>query len=1440
MASGFVDNSLGRWSSHPANLRKQRKLLLSLGILPVIATIVLCVVIYKDPGTGKSFWGQINLLICSVFFVFGFLFTLCVLYLACFTVGSKKGRLTNKDELVLPPWLLIAFLAFPVVSFLLSLMPDVKFSENLLKAIPFLERLKFEIKADINAVKAILNMLAITPFLCVLTWILCAKEEELKENEKLVRRRWLLNVALVCIGLLVVAFFIPTSYRLAMWIVLLPLSGVALTLWWSWRKKVPADPEKTAEPEKKEGEEEEAEEEGEEKKKLPEQAQYIVDNLPDGISYGDDGEETSIKEFSPRIPENESSFPLIALMDDKRPTEDQADFLTKFSSLFEDTLNNFFENAKPNSEQLLPDIILQGPEGSGRTEALCAAAVYAAAVRGQKVLYIVQDGTYAAALAKKMKTRLHNLLVDSYYTADYLKPNFVESWFSPAKDGKNEEPAKDGKKEDAVRELPPNILFATPEQVEESFFNNGNVNSEDNRETLRNILLSYSTILVDDFLEMPIALQSHLAFILDKFRLLQASEYVVGQFVIATGPLQDPFGIDSLAERLFGVARFNPTKNALALRPRQCDPYWCGTLWIDPDKFGGEQGLEQAARKLLDICTAKNYNTLFYSKGISRKEAEELESAYEKKGTVSVSAHLYQLNVEKMPFDTILYLSLTSGNAAAALRLSLPDDKAGTPVFFRIALVNEAEKKVMDQFALLPNETAISLRAYHLRSVLPLLPRLTPIPASVWSQFGISLTHPFCQDANISKGPQGLAVEWHYDYYTEADRYGDNVIWPYLVLAADTKISNVGQSTNFNILPSTKDSIWRDKQPSGLTGDALYFVAGPKDNEGVSSQLAVWRDAKGNSIGTTDLAHSDQLTLITPDNHFAVDQIQVFDKHDQDASHYAMSIRVQPRRGLSYDIPIRRFSWHLPDGGFQLPDVMNFQDFASFSISFRDIRSKESSFTNRVTAEIDGLMNPLGDACFTDASKGKYVYDAFMSCVVFLPEKDCNEVSIRKSISGTWSTEASSGFSSPLTHAFSIALRNRMAGLAFFAMTPVFLIEGRSGSFGRLLLWLQEPYNSGSTVYPLLAKKLLRDKDFKKALLTDVQNLLVLENNEYATLEGLRSQSQLAFSGEDELSTEAWEDEIKRGLYVLNLMLDSKALKQDIAERAEKRKEADQRRAEEQKKRQEEFIDPTRISEEDKKQYEEFASAVTSDLMAFKDVIDVSHFCRDYRWSEDKILEVFNDFLWNSPEIFFVAKSHSYTYASDSAGNLVSFFIKDIRYGIEKEQFDTAKRTLEQEAAKAMDLLKGVTDPIKKALILHDHIVRICDYDEEARDQGDLSPLARTVYSVLVRHRAVCEGYTMAYRYLLNRAGIRSEEVLSDKMNHCWNYLYLNGSWYHVDVTQDDPVYYGRKPKDAGISHEFFLLSDEKIAQKKHHDWNVRGLPPAADTELDDKDWNHY
>lgn len=113
------------------------------------------------------------------------------------------------------------------------------------------------------------------------------------------------------------------------------------------------------------------------------------------------------------------------------------------------------------------------------------------------------------------------------------------------------------------------------------------------------------------------------------------------------------------------------------------------------------------------------------------------------------------------------------------------------------------------------------------------------------------------------------------------------------------------------------------------------------------------------------------------------------------------------------------------------------------------------------------------------------------------------------------------------------------------------------------------------------------------------------------------------------------------------------------------------------------------------------------------------------------------------------------------------------------------------------------------ALALHDYLVLHGIYDEALR--------MRDGYSLLVKGKTVCAGYTEVYRELMNRAGVPCVSVASDPMNHIWNLVQIDGNWYHVDITWDDsaPDIYGR------VSHEYFLLTDQEIAvgEDPHYDW---------------------
>lgn len=124
---------------------------------------------------------------------------------------------------------------------------------------------------------------------------------------------------------------------------------------------------------------------------------------------------------------------------------------------------------------------------------------------------------------------------------------------------------------------------------------------------------------------------------------------------------------------------------------------------------------------------------------------------------------------------------------------------------------------------------------------------------------------------------------------------------------------------------------------------------------------------------------------------------------------------------------------------------------------------------------------------------------------------------------------------------------------------------------------------------------------------------------------------------------------------------------------------------------------------------------------------------------------------------------------------------------------------------------------------LHDYLVRNCVYDRSAVNEA-VSP-SRTAYGALANGKAVCQGYSLAYKLLLRRAGVPAVYVGSDSMQHAWNMVQMeNNAWYHVDVTWDDPILHTStypEGNDGGyfrdVSHELFLRCDSTMRDELNH-----------------------
>jgi len=152
-----------------------------------------------------------------------------------------------------------------------------------------------------------------------------------------------------------------------------------------------------------------------------------------------------------------------------------------------------------------------------------------------------------------------------------------------------------------------------------------------------------------------------------------------------------------------------------------------------------------------------------------------------------------------------------------------------------------------------------------------------------------------------------------------------------------------------------------------------------------------------------------------------------------------------------------------------------------------------------------------------------------------------------------------------------------------------------------------------------------------------------------------------------------------------------------------------------------------------------------------------------------------------------------------------------------------------------------------KELTVHDYIVSNCEYSFS--DKNDMSEYY--AYGALVNQKAVCSGYSRATALLLTLCDIdvkllsgdaydnmgvatetdstnESESVIAPDGTvvdgHMWNQVKIEGQWYHLDTTWDDP--YGTdEPK---LNHDFFNVNDSIL--KKNHEWESKDAEPCSST----------
>ena len=202
--------------------------------------------------------------------------------------------------------------------------------------------------------------------------------------------------------------------------------------------------------------------------------------------------------------------------------------------------------------------------------------------------------------------------------------------------------------------------------------------------------------------------------------------------------------------------------------------------------------------------------------------------------------------------------------------------------------------------------------------------------------------------------------------------------------------------------------------------------------------------------------------------------------------------------------------------------------------------------------------------------------------------------------------------------------------------------------------------------------------------------------------------------------------------------------------------------------------------------------------------------------TQDELAMVYDAYRRDYAHHLWIGNTYSMGYTSVSVVNV------SMPYLMSGEALTAARQAFDTAAAQMLQCINDEMSDFEKELALHDALAAKITYTSSAN--------AHNAYGALVEGQAVCEGYAEALQYLLQCAGVQSFIAIGDSVNqetgqfvgHAWNYVRIDGDYYHVDLTWND--------QDQRLYHAYFNQTDSVITQDHILDTTVYPLPVCTAT----------
>ena len=196
----------------------------------------------------------------------------------------------------------------------------------------------------------------------------------------------------------------------------------------------------------------------------------------------------------------------------------------------------------------------------------------------------------------------------------------------------------------------------------------------------------------------------------------------------------------------------------------------------------------------------------------------------------------------------------------------------------------------------------------------------------------------------------------------------------------------------------------------------------------------------------------------------------------------------------------------------------------------------------------------------------------------------------------------------------------------------------------------------------------------------------------------------------------------------------------------------------------------------------------------------------------EKVLRYYHD---DHPEVYWLNLSYSYNYvdmADPEKGTIRYIYAMQQEYSYTAADVAANKVLIEE---RAQELLCGITDEMPSAervRLVHDRLILSASYDTTYE-----APHTHDLMGVMLEKTGVCESYARAFQYLMYRCGINTilqvGQLKGSTEHHMWNVIDLDGEWYQIDTTWNDPVF--STPNPNYIRYNYYNVTDAQIGAER-------------------------